>query len=152
MFLTSASPGVIDTFMPSVYYASEREYLQALGEAMFDEDRTIVDSGCILQIDCPDLAMSRTMRFANLSDSEFIDTARMHLEVLADLLARLPADRLRLHLCWGNFEGPHNHDVPLSDIIDMVLGMPVGAVSFEAANPRHAHGGRSSSACAFPIT
>ena len=139
VFLTSASPGVIDTFMPSVYYSSEREYLQALGEAMFDEYRTIVDSGCVLQIDCPDLAMSRTMRFGNLSDSEFIDTARMHLDVLAGLLSRLPADRLRLHLCWGNFEGPHNHDVPLSDIIDMVLAMPVGGISFEAANPRHAH-------------
>jgi 5-methyltetrahydropteroyltriglutamate--homocysteine methyltransferase len=139
MFLTSASPGVIDTFMPSTYYPSERAYLEALGEAMFDEYQTIVDSGCILQIDCPDLAMSRNMRFADLSDTEFIDTARMHLDVLAKLLARLPADQVRLHLCWGNFEGPHNHDVPLSDIIDMVLDMPVGGVSFEAANPRHAH-------------
>jgi 5-methyltetrahydropteroyltriglutamate--homocysteine methyltransferase len=139
MFLTSASPGVIDTFMPSIYYASERAYLEALGEAMFDEYRTIVDSGCTLQIDCPDLAMSRNMRFADLSDTQFIDTARMHLDVLATLLGRLPADRVRLHLCWGNFEGPHNHDVPLSDIIDMVLAMPVGGVSFEAANPRHAH-------------
>jgi 5-methyltetrahydropteroyltriglutamate--homocysteine methyltransferase len=139
MFLTSASPGVIDTFMPSTYYPSERAYLEALGEAMFDEYQTIVDSGCILQIDCPDLAMSRNMRLADLSDTEFIDTARMHLDVLAKLLARLPADQVRLHLCWGNFEGPHNHDVPLSDIIDMVLAMPVGGVSFEAANPRHAH-------------
>jgi 5-methyltetrahydropteroyltriglutamate--homocysteine methyltransferase len=139
MFLTSASPGVIDTFMPSVYYGSEREYLEVLGEAMFDEYRTIVDSGCILQIDCPDLAMSRNTRFAALSDSAFIDTARMHLDVLSKLLSRLPAERVRLHLCWGNFEGPHNHDVPLSDLIDMVLAMPVGGVSFEAANPRHAH-------------
>jgi 5-methyltetrahydropteroyltriglutamate--homocysteine methyltransferase len=106
---------------------------------MFDEYRTIVDAGFILQVDCPDLAMSRNTRFANRSDSQFIDTARMHLDVLAGVLARLPAERLRLHLCWGNFEGPHNHDVPLSDIIDMVLAMPVGGVSFEAANPRHAH-------------
>jgi 5-methyltetrahydropteroyltriglutamate--homocysteine methyltransferase len=139
MFLTSASPGVIDTFMPTRFYASEREYLQALADAMFDEYRTIVQAGCVLQVDCPDLAMSRTTRFANLSDSQFIDTARMHLDVLAGVLARLPADRIRLHLCWGNFEGPHNHDVPLSDIIDLVLAMPVGGVSFEAANPRHAH-------------
>jgi 5-methyltetrahydropteroyltriglutamate--homocysteine methyltransferase len=139
MFLTSASPGVVDTFMPTIFYATEREYLQALAGAMFDEYRTIVDAGFILQVDCPDLAMSRNTRFANQTDSQFIDTARMHLDVLAGVLARLPAERLRLHLCWGNFEGPHNHDVPLSDIIDMVLAMPVGGVSFEAANPRHAH-------------
>jgi 5-methyltetrahydropteroyltriglutamate--homocysteine methyltransferase len=139
MFMTSASPGVIDTFMPSTYYTSDREYLEALAAAMFDEYRTIVESGCILQIDCPDLAMSRNMRFADLSDTEFIDTARMHLDVLAGVLAQLPAEQMRLHLCWGNFEGPHNHDVPLSDIIDMVLAMPVGGISFEAANPRHAH-------------
>ena len=137
--MTSASPGVIDTFMPSVYYATEREYLEALAEAMFDEYRTIVDAGYVLQIDCPDLAMSRNTRFGDLSDAQFIDTARMHLDVLAKVLSRLPSDKLRLHLCWGNFEGPHNHDVPLSDIIDMVLAMPVGGVSFEAANPRHAH-------------
>jgi 5-methyltetrahydropteroyltriglutamate--homocysteine methyltransferase len=139
MFMTSASPGVIDTFMPTTYFSSEREFLTALGEAMFDEYRTIVDAGLDLQIDCPDLAMSRTMRFADLSDTQFIDTARMHLDVLAQTLSRLPAKRLRLHLCWGNFEGPHNHDVPLGDIVDMVLAMPVGAVSFEASNPRHAH-------------
>jgi len=138
-FLTSASPGVIDTFMPSVYYATEREYLEALAEAMFDEYRTIVDAGYILQIDCPDLAMSRNTRFGDLTDAQFIDTARMHLDVLARVLSRLPSDKLRLHLCWGNFEGPHNHDVPLGDIIDMVLAMPVDGVSFEAANPRHAH-------------
>ncbi len=139
LFMTAASPGVVDTFMPSSFYASEREYLEALGEAMFDEYRTIVDAGIILQVDCPDLAMSRNMRFAALTDTQFIDTARMHLDVLAGVLRRLPAERLRLHLCWGNFEGPHNHDVPLGDIIDMVLAMPVAGVSFEAANPRHAH-------------
>jgi len=139
LFMTAASPGVIDTFMPSTYYASEREYLSALGEAMFDEYRTIVDAGIALQIDCPDLAMARNTRFSELSDAQFLDTARMHLDVLADILARLPREQVRLHLCWGNFEGPHNHDIPLADIIEMVLAMPVGAVSFEAANPRHAH-------------
>jgi 5-methyltetrahydropteroyltriglutamate--homocysteine methyltransferase len=139
LFMTAASPGVIDTFMPSTYYASEREYLVALGEAMFDEYRTIVEAGMALQIDCPDLAMARNTRFADLSDAEFIDVARMHLDVLATLLSRLPSKQLRLHLCWGNFEGPHNHDIPLSDIIDLVVAMPVGAISFEAANPRHAH-------------
>ncbi|HEX8966953.1 MAG TPA: cobalamin-independent methionine synthase II family protein [Chloroflexota bacterium] len=139
LFMTAASPGVIDTFMPSTYYATEREYLEALGEAMFDEYRTIVDTGFTLQIDCPDLAMARNTRFGHLSDTEFIDVARMHLDVLGRLLSRLPAERLRLHLCWGNFEGPHNHDIPLGDIIDLVLAAPVSAISFEAANPRHAH-------------
>jgi 5-methyltetrahydropteroyltriglutamate--homocysteine methyltransferase len=139
MFMTAASPGVIDSFMPSSYYASEREYLTVLADAMLDEYRAIVEAGIFLQIDCPDLAMSRNTRFADLSDIAFIDVARMHLDVMASVLARLPADRLRLHLCWGNFEGPHNHDIPLADIIDMVLAMPVGAISFEAANPRHAH-------------
>jgi 5-methyltetrahydropteroyltriglutamate--homocysteine methyltransferase len=139
LFMTAASPGVIDTFMPSTYYASEREYLAALGEAMFDEYSAIVDAGITLQVDCPDLAMSRNSRFSDLSDSQFIDTARMHLDVLKGVLSRFPPERLRLHLCWGNFEGPHNHDVPLGDIIDMVLAMPVGAISFEAANPRHEH-------------
>ena len=86
---------------------------------MFDEYRTIVDSGCMLQIDCPDLAMSRNTRFADLTDTRVLDTARMHLDVLT-ASARLPREHVRLHLCWGNFEGPHNHDVPLGDIIDMV--------------------------------
>jgi 5-methyltetrahydropteroyltriglutamate--homocysteine methyltransferase len=139
LFMTSASPGVIDTFMPSSYYANERDYLTALGEAMFDEYRTIVEAGLILQIDCPDLAMARNTRFAQLSDAEFLDVARMHLDVLGSILKRFPKQQVRLHLCWGNFEGPHNHDIPLSDIIEMVLAMPVGGVSFEAANPRHAH-------------
>ncbi len=139
LFMTAASPGVIDTFMPSTYYATEREYLEALGEAMFDEYQTIVEAGFILQVDCPDLAMARNTRFGHLTDAEFIDVARMHLDVLGRLLSRLPPERLRLHLCWGNFEGPHNHDLPLGDIIDLVLAAPVGAISFEAANPRHAH-------------
>ena len=139
LFMTAASPGVIDTFMPSTYYATERDYLEALGEAMFDEYQTIVNAGLTLQIDCPDLAMARNTRFGHLSDTQFIDVARMHLDVLAGVVSRLPAERVRLHLCWGNFEGPHNHDIPLSDIIDLVLAVPVGAISFEAANPRHAH-------------
>jgi len=139
LFMTAASPGVIDTFMQSTYYPTERDYLEAVASAMQDEYRAIVDAGLVLQVDCPDLAMSRTMRFAHLSQTEFIDTARMHLDVLAKALAGLPREQLRLHLCWGNFEGPHNHDIPLGDIIDLALAAPVGAISFEAANPRHAH-------------
>jgi 5-methyltetrahydropteroyltriglutamate--homocysteine methyltransferase len=106
---------------------------------MRDEYRAIVEAGFILQVDCPDLAMSRTMRFADLSVEEFRQVARMHIQVLNDLLEGLPRDRLRLHLCWGNFAGPHIHDVPLHDILDIVLQARVGGLSFEAANPRHAH-------------
>jgi 5-methyltetrahydropteroyltriglutamate--homocysteine methyltransferase len=138
-FMTAASPGVIDTFMPSTYYASDEEYLQALGNAMRDEYRAIVEAGFILQVDCPDLAMSRTMRFGHLTLDEFLDAARMHVRVLNQALQGLPRDRLRLHLCWGNFAGPHTRDVPLSAILEIALGAHVGALSFEAANPRHAH-------------
>jgi 5-methyltetrahydropteroyltriglutamate--homocysteine methyltransferase len=139
-FMSAASPGVIDTFMPSTYYASDEEYLQALGAAMRDEYRAILDAGFVLQVDCPDLAMSRTMpRFASLSDAEFVETARMHVRVLNAALDGLPRDRVRLHLCWGNFAGPHVHDIPLASILDVALSANVGALSFEAANPRHAH-------------
>jgi 5-methyltetrahydropteroyltriglutamate--homocysteine methyltransferase len=139
VFMTAASPGVIDTFMPTTYYASDEEYLSAIGAAMRDEYRAIVDAGFVLQVDCPDLAMSRTLRFAALSDSEFLDVARMHVRVLNAAIAGLPRERVRLHLCWGNFAGPHIHDIPLSSILGIALEANVGALSFEAANPRHAH-------------
>jgi 5-methyltetrahydropteroyltriglutamate--homocysteine methyltransferase len=139
VFMTAASPGVIDTFMPTTYYPSDEEYLRAVAAAMRDEYRAIVEAGFVLQIDCPDLAMSRHSRFADLSLSQFRDVARMHIDVLNTAIAGLPRERVRLHTCWGNYEGPHNHDVPLQDIIDIVLGANVGAISIEAANPRHAH-------------
>jgi 5-methyltetrahydropteroyltriglutamate--homocysteine methyltransferase len=139
VFMSAASPGVIDTFMPSTYYASDEEYLHALASAMRDEYRAIVDAGFVLQLDCPDLAMSRTMRFRDLTDDQFRDVARMHVRVINEALQGLPRDRVRLHLCWGNFAGPHVHDVPLAQILDIALEAQVGALSFEAANPRHAH-------------
>ena len=139
VFMTAASPGVIDTFMPSTYYGSDEEYLRALATAMRDEYRAIVDAGFILQVDCPDLAMSRTMRFAQLTVDEFREVARMHVRVLNEALQGLPRERVRLHLCWGNFAGPHVHDVPLNRMVEIVLEAQVGAISFEAANPRHAH-------------
>ncbi|HEY1294845.1 MAG TPA: cobalamin-independent methionine synthase II family protein [Chloroflexota bacterium] len=138
-FMSAASPGVIETFMPTTYYPSDRAYLEALAAAMVDEYRAVVDAGFILQIDCPDLAMSRTMRFADLTDSEFRSLASMHVEVLNGALDGLPRARTRLHLCWGNYEGPHNHDIPLRDIVDVALEANVGGLSFEAANPRHEH-------------
>jgi 5-methyltetrahydropteroyltriglutamate--homocysteine methyltransferase len=138
-FMTAASPGVIETFMPTTFYASDRDYLAALATAMADEYRAIVDSGFVLQLDCPDLAMSRTMRFSDLSRDEFRTLARMHVEMLNRAIAGLPRERTRLHLCWGNYEGPHNHDIPLRDILDIALEANVGGLSFEAANPRHEH-------------
>jgi 5-methyltetrahydropteroyltriglutamate--homocysteine methyltransferase len=139
VFMSAASPGVVDTFMPSTYYSTEREYLQAIGKAMRDEYRSIVEAGFVLQLDCPDLAMSRTSRFGHLSLDEFKDVARMHVVVLNEAIEGLPKERLRLHLCWGNFAGPHIHDIPLEEILDIALQANVGALSFEAANPRHAH-------------
>jgi 5-methyltetrahydropteroyltriglutamate--homocysteine methyltransferase len=139
VFMSAASPGVIDTFMPTSFYPSHEDYLRALANAMRDEYRAIVDAGFILQIDCPDLAMSRTMRFGHLSLDDFRDVARLHVQVLNDALEGLPRERLRLHLCWGNFAGPHIHDVPIADILDIALQARVGWLSFEAANPRHAH-------------
>jgi 5-methyltetrahydropteroyltriglutamate--homocysteine methyltransferase len=138
-FMSAASPGVIDTFLPSTHHANDRAFLVDVAAAMRDEYQTIVEAGFILQIDCPDLAMSRNMRFADLTDQEFLAVARMHVEVLNDVLAGLPRERIRLHLCWGNFEAPHTQDIPLADILDVVLEASVGGVSFEAANPRHAH-------------
>jgi 5-methyltetrahydropteroyltriglutamate--homocysteine methyltransferase len=138
-FMSAASPGVIESFMPSSYYATDRGYLEALGAAMSDEYKTIVDAGFILQLDCPDLAMSRAQRFSHLSDSEFRAVARMHVDVLNSAIDGLPRSMTRLHLCWGNHVGPHTHDVPLADVLDLVLEANVGALVFESANPRHAH-------------
>jgi 5-methyltetrahydropteroyltriglutamate--homocysteine methyltransferase len=138
-FMTAASPGVIDTFMPSTFYSSEADYLGALGQAMRDEYQAIVQAGFVLQIDCPDLAMSRHTRFNDRTQDEFRATAQMHVDILNQALAGLPRERLRLHMCWGNYEGPHNRDIPLAEIIDVALRANVGAISIEAANPRHAH-------------
>jgi 5-methyltetrahydropteroyltriglutamate--homocysteine methyltransferase len=138
-FMSAASPGVIDTFMPTTFYKSDEEYLSALGTAMRDEYKAIVDAGFVLQLDCPDLAMSRTMRFGDLDLEGFRDVSRMHIRVLNAAIEGLPRERIRLHLCWGNFAGPHVHDVALAEILDIALQANVGGLSFEAANPRHAH-------------
>ncbi len=138
-FMSAASPGVVDTFLPSTYYPDDRAFLLDVAAAMRDEYHAIVDAGFVLQVDCPDLAMSRNMRFSDLSDAEFLQVARMHVEVLNTALEGLPRDRVRLHLCWGNFEAPHTRDIPLGDILDIALDAQVGGLSFEAANPRHAH-------------
>jgi 5-methyltetrahydropteroyltriglutamate--homocysteine methyltransferase len=139
VFMTAASPGVIANFLPNEYYATEEAYLYALAEVMKAEYQAIVQAGLLLQIDCPDLAMTRVSQFGHLTVDEFKDIVALHVDVLNYALDGLPPERMRLHLCWGNYEGPHHHDVPLRDIVDLVLkARPVG-ISFEGANPRHAH-------------
>ena len=138
-FMNAASPGVIAVFQPNQYYPSNEDYLQALAEAMKPEYEKIVDAGLILQVDCPDLAMGRHIRFRDADDDEFLRHAELQVEALNYALSNVPADRVRMHLCWGNYEGPHTHDVPLEKVIDIVLQAKPTAVQFEAANPRHAH-------------
>ena len=138
-FLSAASPGVISLFFHNSHYPNEEAYLYAIAEAMRHEYETIANAGFILQIDCPDLAMGRHIQYAALSVTEFCAKARLHIEALNHALANIPADRLRLHLCWGNYEGPHHYDVPLKDIIETVFLAKPSGLSFEAANPRHAH-------------
>jgi 5-methyltetrahydropteroyltriglutamate--homocysteine methyltransferase len=139
VFMTAASPGVIANFLPNEYYPTEEAYLYALAEVMKQEYQAIVQAGLLLQIDCPDLAMTRVTQFAHLTVDEFKDVVALHIDVLNAALEGLPPERMRLHLCWGNYEGPHHYDVPLREILSLVLkARPVG-ISFEGANPRHAH-------------
>ena len=138
-FLTAASPGVISLFFHDDYYGKSETYLAAIAEAMRGEYEAIAKAGLILQLDCPDLAMGRHIQHADLSLADFRKAAQLHVEVLNHAVANIPPEQMRMHLCWGNYEGPHHHDVPLRDIIDIVfLARPAG-ISFEAANPRHAH-------------
>ena len=138
-FLTAASPGVISLFFRNDHYPSHETYLFAIAEAMRHEYETVARGGVVLQLDCPDLAMGRHIQFAGLSVDEFRTMARLHVEALNHAVGSIPADQLRLHLCWGNYEGPHHHDVPLADILDVVFAARPNGISFEAANPRHAH-------------
>ena len=134
-FLTAASPGVIALFFRDDYYRSREEYLFAIADAMRHEYRLITDAGFVLQVDCPDLGMGRHIQFADLTIEEFRKEARLNIDALNHALEGLPPELLRLHLCWGNYEGPHHLDVPLADIIDIVFLARPNAVSFEAANP-----------------
>jgi 5-methyltetrahydropteroyltriglutamate--homocysteine methyltransferase len=138
-FMSAASPGVIALFFRDDHYGSREAYLAAIADAMREEYKTVTDAGFILQIDCPDLAMGRHIQFAGLSLEEFRKQAAMNIEALNHALEGIPSEQLRLHLCWGNYEGPHHYDVPLSDIVDLVFRARPSAISFEAANPRHAH-------------
>jgi 5-methyltetrahydropteroyltriglutamate--homocysteine methyltransferase len=138
-FMSAASPGVVSLFFRNDYYPSQEAYLAAIADAMRHEYETVARAGFVLQIDCPDLAMGRHIQYADLSVQEFRKRAQMHVEALNHALANIPAEQLRMHICWGNYEGPHHRDVPLADIIDIVFMARPRAISFEAANPRHAH-------------
>jgi 5-methyltetrahydropteroyltriglutamate--homocysteine methyltransferase len=139
VFMTAASPGVIANFLPNEYYPTEEDYLYALAEVMKEEYQAIVQAGLLLQVDCPDLAMTRVSQFAHLTVDEFKDVVALHVDVLNSALDGLPPERMRLHLCWGNYEGPHHHDIPLREILPLVLKARPAGLSFEGANPRHAH-------------
>ena len=138
-FISAASPGVVSLFFRNDHYSSQDAYLEAIADAMRPEYEAIVAGGFEVQIDCPDLAIGRHIQYANLELSEFRKRAGAHVEALNQALANIPPERARIHICWGNYEGPHHRDVPLGDIIDIVFSARPSFVSFEAANPRHAH-------------
>jgi len=137
-FMSAASPGVIAVFLQNQHYDSHEDYVFALSEAMKPEYDEIHKAGIVLQVDCPDLAMTRQMMMDETLE-EFRDRARVNVEALNRATADIPPEDMRLHLCWGNYEGPHHHDVALRDIIDIVFEARPAAISFEAANPRHEH-------------
>lgn len=138
-FMNAAAPGVISLFQPNKHYRDDDAYLGALAEAMAAEFRGIVDAGLILQVDSPDLALGRQTMYAHLTEDEFVHRIGAHVAALNAALAGIPPDRVRLHLCWGNYEGPHTLDVPIARLLPTVLGIHAGFLSFEGANPRHAH-------------
>ena len=138
-FLTAASPGVISFFLGDAHYNDHEKYIGALADGMKTEYQAICQAGFTLQVDCPDLAMSRHTHHKDKTLGEFRKIAAMHVEALNHALAGISPEQVRIHLCWGNYEGPHHHDVALRDIIDIVLEARVGAISYEAANPRHEH-------------
>ncbi len=138
-FMTAASPGVVSMFLGNTYYKTEEEFLWAVAEAMKPEYEAIIAAGFNLQLDCPDLAMTRHREFADQPVEPFRDYVRLHIEVLNAAVANLPPERVRVHLCWGNYPGPHHRDVPLAEIIDLILTIKPHGLLFEAANSRHAH-------------
>jgi 5-methyltetrahydropteroyltriglutamate--homocysteine methyltransferase len=138
-FMNAPSPGIIALFQPNEYYPSLDEYLEAIAEAMRVEYEAIVDAGLILQIDAPDLAMGRHIMYRDRPDDEFVASVARHIEAINTALRNVPADRVRLHVCWGNYEGPHHLDIPLEKIVDVILAGKPQTILFEAANPRHEH-------------
>ena len=138
-FMNAASPGVISLFLPNNYYSSREEYLHELGQVMKEEYRTIVDNGLILQLDCPDLALSRHMLFADRTDDEFVEIAGQNVAVLNEALEGIDQDKVRVHICWGNYEGPHTCDIGMEKVFSTLIKVNAKYLLFETSNPRHAH-------------
>ena len=138
-FMTAASPGVIATIMLDAYYGSHERYIRALAREMRKEYELIVARGFVLQLDCPDLAMERARFFQDEPLERFLDAVALHVEAINEAVAGIPADRIRLHLCWGNYDGPHTHDVPLEPLLPIIYRARVGALSLPLASPRHQH-------------
>jgi 5-methyltetrahydropteroyltriglutamate--homocysteine methyltransferase len=139
IFSSAASPGVVSLFFGNQYYPDHEAYVFAIAEAMRAEYQAIAESGAYLQLDCPDLAMGRHTAYAHMSDEEFRRTIAVNVEAINHAVANIPAERLRMHLCWGNYPGPHHCDVAIDEILDIVWQAKPRTVLFEAANPRHAH-------------
>jgi 5-methyltetrahydropteroyltriglutamate--homocysteine methyltransferase len=138
-FMNAASPGVISLFLQNNFYKSREEYLAALADAMREEYETIAAAGLDLQLDCPDLALSRHMLFNDLSDNEFLKIAAMHIEALNHALQNVPKDQIRIHICWGNYEGPHCCDIGMEKVFPILMSTKAQYLLFETSNPRHAH-------------
>lgn len=138
-FMNSASPGLITAFQVNRHYPTHEAYLADIADAMRPEYEAIVEAGFDLQLDCPDLAMSRHTGYQDQSDKEFLRTAAANVEALNAATANIPPDRMRMHVCWGNYEGPHDHDIALEKIVDIVISARPATILFEAANPRHEH-------------
>jgi 5-methyltetrahydropteroyltriglutamate--homocysteine methyltransferase len=148
--MNAASPGLVTAFQRNDYYATHDDYLEAVGEAMRVEYEAIVGAGFVLQLDCPDLAMARHTGFQDLDEQEFLQRAARHVEVLNEATRNIDPTAMRMHLCWGNYEGPHDHDIELVKVLPIVLAARPSAILFEAANPRHAHEWRVWAEAAIP--
>ena len=138
-FMNAASPGVISAFLPNKYYKNNDEYLEVLSKLMKQEYEEIVSNGIDLQIDCPDLALARHMTFKDLSDEDFLKQAEKQIEFLNQALENIPQSKIRMHICWGNYEGPHTHDISLKKILPLLLKANVQTYLLESSNPRHSH-------------
>jgi len=138
-FMTTASPGLVSAFQPNDYYPTHHAYIEAVADAMETEYDAIHRAGFVMQLDCPDLAMARHTGFQGLSEAEFLKRAQHHVEVLNHAVRHIPADAMRLHICWGNYEGPHDHDIALAKVAPVLLKAKPAALVIEASNPRHEH-------------
>lgn len=138
-FMNAASPGLITAFQVNRHYPSHEAYLADLADAMREEYETIINAGFFLQLDCPDLAMSRHTGYQDMDEADFLKIAAANVEALNAATANIPPEKMRMHICWGNYEGPHDHDIPLERVVDIVISARAATILFEAANPRHEH-------------